>query len=458
MNVVDVIVKDDYCIGCGVCAGICPSNNLHMEWSDKGELIPYHNDLCKTNCTLCLDVCPFYNHEINQDDIANELFSNNPKIKYNEYTGYYLNCYVGFQKDTEKRLKSASGGLATFFLASLLENKIVDKVVAVGAFEDNQRMFDFKILSNPEEIFNCAGSAYYPVEISIILKKLLKEKEDETYAIISLPCVAYALRLAIKKIPKLKRKIRIITSLTCGQLQNSFCTELIALESGVSVEKLSKMDFRRKSKNEPASNYLQVAIDTDGNEGTALMNNQLPFHLWYYHYFKQNSCNFCDDVFGELADVTFMDAWLPEYVNNYKGTSLIIARTKLAQSLLESSDELYLNQIGVEEVLKSQWGVIKNKRILLKGRLYKKELSNYWYPKKRVNPDMFVYNKNRDFIELTDKIQTLSKKLWHKYRFNESTMRFWEECDNESKIKKYKNKLRLKNMLKIPLNYLKRFY
>ena len=40
MNVMELIVKNDYCIGCGVCAGICPSNNLYMDWSNTGEIIP----------------------------------------------------------------------------------------------------------------------------------------------------------------------------------------------------------------------------------------------------------------------------------------------------------------------------------------------------------------------------------------------------------------------------------
>ena len=59
-----------------------------------------------------------------------------------------------------------------------------------------------------------------------------------------------------------------------------------------------------------------------GNEGIPLSNQGLPYHLWHYQYFKHNACNFCDDVFGETADITFMDAWLPEYVRDYKGTSL----------------------------------------------------------------------------------------------------------------------------------------
>ena len=139
-----------------------------------------------------------------------------------------------FKKMTEKRLKSASGGLATSFLSSLIEENVVDRVAAVGIFEDNDRMFDFKILSNSDEVYSCAGSAYYPVEISRVLKEIIKEKEELNYAIIALPCVTYALRLAMEKIPKLKKKIKIIASLTCGQLQNRFCTELLALESGIS--------------------------------------------------------------------------------------------------------------------------------------------------------------------------------------------------------------------------------
>ncbi len=459
MNVIDIIVKEDYCIGCGVCAGICPSNNLNMDWSNRGELVPYSNDLCKTNCTLCLDVCPFYNHEINQDDIANEIFSKIPKIRYNEYTNYYLECYVGFNKDKTKRLKSASGGLATFFLSSLLENKIVDKVVAVGSSGDNNKMFDFKILSNHKDVFNCAGSAYYPVEISKILKKIMKEKEDNTYAVIALPCVVYALRTTIKKIPKLRRKIKIIASVTCGQLENRFYTELLSLQSGIPLENLKNVDFRRKIPGNPASNYSNIVIDKDGNEGIPQYNLGLPFHLWKYHFFKQNACNFCDDIFGELADITFMDAWLPDYIDDYEGTSLIISRTPLTQSLLKSSEEITLKEIGIQKVLKSQKGIIERKRVLLKGRLYQKEINGLWYPKKRVKFDKKVFIENKEFIELTDEIRVSSKELWPKYRLNDSTKEFWEEFDEkESRIKRYENQTRLKNLYKIPINYLKSLF
>lgn len=456
MNVVDLIVKNDYCIGCGVCAGVCPSNNLHMDWSDKGELIPKLNDSCKDNCSICLDICPFNNHPINQDDIAKSLYANIPNISYNEYAGYCLNCYVGFHKDEEKRIKSASGGLASLFLSSLLEEKIVDKIICVGNFGNDDRMFDFEILSNSDEVYSCAGSSYYPVEISKILKEILKEKEEFTYAIIGLPCVVYGLRLAIEKIPKLKRKIKILTSLTCGLLPNRFYTEILALESGITMDNLSKTDFRRKSKKYLASNFLHVAIDKDGNEGNPQPYQKLPYFLGHYNFFKHNACNYCDDVFGELADVTFMDAWLPEFIKDYQGTSLVIARTPLTISILEKHQN---TKIDVGEIIKSQKGAIQNKRLLLQGKQHKSMISGYFYPKKRVSSDEKIYAKNKKFIELTYEIQKISKDLWPKYRCNESNVEFWKELKKiEIKIKRYEREELIRSFLKRPTIYLKKIF
>lgn len=201
---------------------------------------------------------------------------------------------------------------------------------------------------------------------------------------------------------------------------------------------------------------MQVAISNEGNEGIPQSYHELPFHLWHYHYFKQNACNYCDDVFGEVADVTFMDAWLPEYISDYKGTSLVIARTSSVQELLEISKESVLNNINVQKVVESQNGPINEKRTFLKGRIYEKELLGLVYPKKRVSSDESIYYENKKFIELTSKIQNLSKKIWPKHRLDKSTEEFWKDLKYmESNISKYEKNLKILSLIRTPITLFK---
>jgi coenzyme F420 hydrogenase subunit beta len=430
MNVTDIITKQDYCIGCGICAAVCPKDNLLMSWSEQGELVPTSKKTCSNNCSLCLDICPFNDHEINQDDIAKDVFTNNSNLIYHSEIGYCLFSYVGYSNRKSQRVKGASGGMATWFLESLLLENIVDHVIAVGNGHTHDRMFEYKILNNSEEVEACCSSKYYPVELSKVINNVLKEKTDKKYAIIGLPCVVYGIRLAIKKMPRLRRRIKVLASITCGQLQNRFCTELLAIESGVSVNELLRMDFRRNSPQNLASDFSHVAITIDGKEGMPQPYSKLPMHLWTYKYFTQNACNFCDDIFGESADISFMDAWLPEYIKDYRGHSLVVTRTNLANSLLRKGiDEgtCHLQRIPIDKVAASQKGVIYKKRQLLAGRLYRTEKFGLWHPQKRVQPDPSIYKKNKRFFELTASIQAKSKKIWPKYRLSQTTSGFWRE-------------------------------
>lgn len=456
MNVTDIITKQDYCIGCGICAAVCPKDNLFMSWSEQGELVPTSKKNCSNDCSLCLDICPFNDHEINQVDIAKDVFTNNSNLNYHNEIGHYLSSYVGYSNRKSQRVKGASGGMASWFLESLLQEGIVDHVIAVGNGQAKDRMFEFKILNTPEEVQACSSSKYYPVELSQVIKTVIKEKADNKYAIIALPCAIYGIRLAMRKVPCLRRRIKVLASITCGQLQNRFCTELLAIESGVPVNELLRMDFRRKSDKESAINYYQVAIQLDGNEGVPQENLKLPMHLWTYRYFTQNACNYCDDIFGETADITFMDAWLPEYINDYRGNSLVVARTKLADSLLRKGmDEgtCHLQRIPIDKVAASQTGVIYKKRQLLAGRLYRTEKWGLWYPQKRVKPDPSIYQKNKRFFELTAPIQAKSKKIWPKYRLDQSTSGFWREMGAfEKQIKKHEMIKQANNLVSLILN------
>ena len=52
--------------------------------------------------------------------------------------------------------------------------------------------------------------------------------------------------------------------------------------------------------------------------------------------FKSNACDFCDDVLTELADISLGDAWIDPYDKSGLGNSIIITRTKTAQTLIKN--------------------------------------------------------------------------------------------------------------------------
>ncbi len=128
INVVSEIVKSQLCIGCGVCAAVCPSENLKMNWNEYGEHNPYEQGSCLENCSLCLNVCPFARGNDNEDILGIKLFGSVPGIKHRTETGYFLNTFVGFSRN---RPIAASGGITTFLLEKLLQIGSVDKIICV---------------------------------------------------------------------------------------------------------------------------------------------------------------------------------------------------------------------------------------------------------------------------------------------------------------------------------------
>ena len=331
-----MLFRSDLCIGCGLCAGVCPTNCLLIKWSEQGSLTPVEVSNCAESCDLCLRVCPFFDHDITQDHIATKSYCQTQGINFQPETGYYLACFAGYSMKSDQRNRSASGGMLTWFLETLIERGLVDKVICV--IDDNasgtDRLFRFGILSNIFDVRAAAGSKYYPVEISEVIREILKEKEEYRYAVVGLPCLIFGLNLSMRHLPKLHRRVAFKLSMVCGQLPTRYYTEFLGLKGGVPIHSQHKVEYRLKEGTMRAGNYGFRAIGANGKSGSLTYWEELPNHLWLNSYFMHNACNFCDDIFGETADVVFMDAWLPEYEPDPKGNSLIIARTPNVVSIL----------------------------------------------------------------------------------------------------------------------------
>ena len=366
MTVIEQVVEKNWCVGCGMCAAVCPNERLEIRWNDRGEYNPkviQGSTDCGANCSLCYEICPAHGQTKNETEIGQELYAEIPEIQHTPQAGYWLNSYVGYSN--EHRLDSASGGIATWLLERLLVSGEVDAIAAVGRTDCPDKLFEFKICETIKQIRACSRSAYYPVEVSRVIRYFLDN--DGRYAIIGLPCVCKAIRLAQDKFPVLRKRIKYVLGLTCGHTCSKFFAEYICALGGGNPHKLNEFIFRTKDLSQPASN---LGMTFRAGQGADEVAKQV---LWRdgvgeaftNSYFQLPGCFYCDDIFAECADAVFMDAWLPEYARQPEGHTIALIRAVQIRNLLvdgESQGTLSLCDLTLKATISSQQGVVERKR------------------------------------------------------------------------------------------------
>ena len=412
-NVVESVVKQELCSGCGVCAGVCPQGILSMKTLPNGDLAPCMIGHCVENCGICLKVCPFADGVYDPRQTNINLFGvpESAGSIFHENIGWYRRCFAGFSKVDNHRLSGASGGLLTWCLERLLKDGYVDKVAVVHFCQDEDK-FDFKFygVSSIKEIRDAAGSVYHPVEISKLIKEMISEQETR-WAIVGVPCLCSAVRNASYRNKKIKRSVRYILGLACGMYQNTMYTEMLLKESGIPPNNVGGMTYRLKNEQGHPGNYGFLAIDRDRRKGEIVPYKGLPLYLGKNAYFRLNSCNYCKDVFAENADACFMDAWLPEYSSCPQGTSLLIIRNKFIHDLfsINNGSQLLIEDISTEKVVKSQSGQVNRKQQLINIRNLQEKGSL----------------KQRFEWWLQFRTQNRSKHAWRIYGRNYGRVAFW---------------------------------
>ncbi|MBO7369726.1 MAG: Coenzyme F420 hydrogenase/dehydrogenase, beta subunit C-terminal domain, partial [Campylobacter sp.] len=333
MNIISEIVAKDRCIGCGVCAGLCPSDVLYMDFGANAHYQAFEKDGCNPKCYICLQICPFYEKDMHENEINSQIFANLSNVKQD--FGKFLNSYEFYKKDDKDRLSSASGGAGHFIFKSLFEKDLID--YAICATSVDFELFKFSVIKNIDELENIKSSAYYPLNLQDMIKFILQN--DGRYALSALPCFAKALRLAMSKNPKLRNRIKFVIGLVCGQGKTAnFARKLADISFGQKNVKLKRVNFREKIK---GKNAIQFSFKfTDDNENVAFDDrSKSAFFYWGSRAFTPLACNSCTDVFAKCGDAVLMDAWLGEKMSDYLGTSLVITRNEKIDEIFKNSDE-----------------------------------------------------------------------------------------------------------------------
>jgi len=81
-------VREDLCVGCGVCVPVCPMSTLSLAFNPDGELVPEDAGNRRKGCHVGVDACPFLDHAGSQDSLSATLFALHPGVGPGIKTGY----------------------------------------------------------------------------------------------------------------------------------------------------------------------------------------------------------------------------------------------------------------------------------------------------------------------------------------------------------------------------------
>lgn len=425
-ELLDTVVENDYCIGCGLCASLTDSP-LKMQLNDEGKYEPVltTTDIENDMEISPLSVCPFSEDNNKETEIGERIFGDIPGIDADEYSGFYLKSYAGYVKEGNYREKGSSGGMGNWIASQLLKQGFVDGIIHVKSETDDASdvLFSYQISRTTDELSEGAKSKYYPVEMSRVLQFVKENKGN--YALIGIPCYIKGVRLLAEQDSIIKERIKYYIGLVCGHLKSDMFAKSIGWQLEVEPSQLIDIDFRKKLEDRPANNYgVEVKGIIDGEKVVKSSPTKALYTTnWGHGMFKYNACEFCDDVLAETADVTVGDAWLPEYSQDSRGTNVIVVRNPVINKIIQDNmgKTIYVEEISAKKVYQSQAGGFRHRRDGLAYRLYLKDQKNEWRPNKRVEPSDDLPIKRKKIYKMRT---TLSLESFKAYKIAENEKKF----------------------------------
>ncbi|MFX0203189.1 MAG: Coenzyme F420 hydrogenase/dehydrogenase, beta subunit C-terminal domain, partial [Candidatus Hodarchaeota archaeon] len=310
--------KDELCTGCGTCAGVCPHHSLEMNLG-LSRFVPIQVRACE-GCNLCVEACPGISMNFHH---LNTLFFG--KVQNDPWLGNYIQCYTGNALDPEICKKSSSGGVVTALLCNAIELGLVNGVLLTRMSVENPLKPEVFIARNREEIISGSGSKYCPVPFNEDIRKI--RNCNEKFAVVGLPCHIHGLRKTETIDKKLRNKIVFHLGLFCSHTICFNGTTCLLQAMKIQENVVEKLSYRAKGW--PGS--MQITLKNDGDVFVPAS------FYWtlFSKFFFPTRCVFCSDGTNELADISFGDAWLPEFSRGKQGTSVIVSRSKKGEYLLK---------------------------------------------------------------------------------------------------------------------------
>lgn len=364
---IEKVIKSNLCISCGLCS----FNKQATMTMKKGIYIPeFKYNLEKNEDEFLYQVCPGKGYSIKE---LGEKYSEDAGI-YDFRIGYYRSLGATYTLDNDFLIKSSSGGMMTYFAYYLLKEKIVDGILTVKfSYTDQGPVPHPFIAKNKQELLSAQGSKYMPIPLLQNIDDILSY--HGSLAVIGTPCQIAGIRLFQKTNSQLNEKIKFCIANFCGGYRDFRETERIFKIFKINKKNISYFSYRGNG--QPGTMSISQVTGTKTHIS-------YPEYSRLTGYTKYYRCRLCVDATGELADISFGDAWLPRFINSGKKWSFYICRSKKAEKILEdikAKNEATFKDISKDDLLLSQKGNIYTKKIRQFSRLSLHKLLRMNIPK-----------------------------------------------------------------------------
>ena len=257
-------------------------------------------DICM-KCGLCFSVCP---RSFSIDQAYKSIKKLDKSLTWSDKIGGYVNAYTATTtKDKIKEVRQ-DGGIVTSILEYLLENKLVDAIVAVQHSKDLWRP-EPVIVDDVKDLYKTGGTKYAN---SPSLTIISEAKKYDTIAFVGVPCMMKAIEkgaLFPSGLPffnNIKYKIGL------------FCMESFPYSE---IIKLAKEKFDKK-----IDQLTKMNID----KGEFIINlksgEELAVDLKEVQSYARDNCHYCEDLTSDYADISVGS------IGSQGGFSSVITRSK----------------------------------------------------------------------------------------------------------------------------------
>ena len=238
------IVRNGFCIGCGLCAWAAPSAEIQMRPNGHGHLrpIPARPPMPEEENKI-LALCPGI--------VVSGARRENPDAPRDPVWGTAMRVVRGHATDAGLRFRASSGGVMTAINRHLLRSGEVAFVLQVIP-DPNQPFGSLAaVCRNQADLDAAGGSRYGSCAPLLSLPEALGL--DEPFAVSLKPCDIAAVENLKRHDPRARNLIRFTQAMFCGSVPGFDGTKLFFERRGVNLDREQPVSFRWRGEGCPGA-------------------------------------------------------------------------------------------------------------------------------------------------------------------------------------------------------------